>query len=906
MRIKLTLERLGGQPVDLVVTADAGATVGDVAEALVEGNPDPHAASPGGPVTLRLHTPDGAGLLLDAAATVEGSGVRSGGTVRVERVGGAVVGPGEGRPPAVAVLRVLAGPDEGREFPLPAGATVVGRDRDVAVRLSDPMVSKRHARINVADTVEIVDLGSANGVVVDGVPVPRVPLESGGTVLLGDTVLTVVLLQRPADRAQATTVVPFVRPPRVVPAVEEREIAAPTVPQPSPPRRFPLVAMVAPLLMGAILFTVTRNALSLMFVALSPVIMVGTWLDARLTARRQFAAATEQFHRAILAAREEVDAAHRLERVLRCAQHPSTAELTDAVVRYGPLLWSRRPEHEEFLTVRLGTGDVRSRCTITGADAADGAADVRQALRDLVEHAGTVTQAPVVANLRKGGNLGIAGPRQHVAELAGAIALQLVALHSPAELSLAAVVPARSSADWRWLPWLPHTGSAHAALGSVPLLADDAGAAVTLVAALEELVAARRGGAARPEPRGRVAANPGAAQAEEPPFLPSVVLVVEDGAPVDRARLTAIAENGPDVNVHVVWVAATADALPAACREFVVVDAEGRATAGAVRPGELRFPVVIERLAAADAPALARLLAPVEDAGAVVEDQAGLPQSVSFLALVGPELGADPGVQLERWRESGSLGRAPGGVARAGSLRAIVGQGVAGPMVLDLREQGPHALVGGTTGAGKSEFLQSWVLGMASAHSPSRVTFLLVDYKGGAAFADCVRLPHTVGLVTDLSPHLVRRALTSLRAELRFREGLLNAKEAKDLLALEKRGDPDTPPSLVIVVDEFAALATEVPEFVDGVVDVAQRGRSLGLHLILATQRPAGVIRDNLRANTNLRVALRMADEDDSNDVLGSPLAAHVDPGLPGRGAVRTGPGRIVTFQSAYAGGRTP
>jgi S-DNA-T family DNA segregation ATPase FtsK/SpoIIIE len=182
---------------------------------------------------------------------------------------------------------------------------------------------------------------------------------------------------------------------------------------------------------------------------------------------------------------------------------------------------------------------------------------------------------------------------------------------------------------------------------------------------------------------------------------------------------------------------------------------------------------------------------------------------------------------------------------------------------------------------------------------------LFVDYKGGAAFADCVRLPHCVGLVTDLSPHLVRRALTSLRAELRQREHLLNSKKAKDLISLERTGDPDCPPALIIVVDEFAALVNEVPEFVDGMVDVAQRGRSLGLHLILATQRPAGVIKDNLRANTPLRVALRMADEGDSTDVLGAKLAAGFDPRVPGRAAVRTGPGRIALFQTGYAGGRT-
>jgi DNA segregation ATPase FtsK/SpoIIIE, S-DNA-T family len=194
---------------------------------------------------------------------------------------------------------------------------------------------------------------------------------------------------------------------------------------------------------------------------------------------------------------------------------------------------------------------------------------------------------------------------------------------------------------------------------------------------------------------------------------------------------------------------------------------------------------------------------------------------------------------------------------------------------------------------------------MASAHSPQRVTFLLVDYKGGSAFRECVGLPHTVGLVTDLSPHMVLRALVSLAAELTYREHLFAEKRVKDLQEMEKTGDPQTPPSLVIVVDEFAALVHEVPEFVDGVVNVAQRGRSLGLHLVLATQRPAGVIKDNLRANTNLRLALRMADEADSTDVLGSPEAAHFDPALPGRAVSKTGPGRLVPFQAGYVGGVT-
>lgn len=902
MRLTLTLERAGAPALDIIATVDASATVGDLARAMAAGDPD-RAVAPAGPLSLRVLSAGGAGTLLDPGAALSNAGLRSGSRVRAEQVSADLVAPGAGRGPAAAVLRVLSGPDRGKEFPLPVGTTVVGRGPEADVRLADPMVSKRHARVTIGDVVEIADLGSANGLVVEGVPLPRLPLDGSTVVALGDTSISVVPLGRPSVAASGGPAIEFVRSPRVVPPLTEVEVALPAPPRPPSPRRFPFVAMVAPLLMGAVLFLTTRNTLSLIFIALSPVIMVGTWLDATITARRQHAQGAQRFTAAVDDARAEVEGAHRVERALRLATYPSSAEVAEAVASLGPLLWCRRPEHDEYLAVRVGIGSGASVCRTTGTEVREGTTDERRAISELASAAATVDGVPIIARLRSGGALGLAGPREEAVGLARAVMLQLVGLHSPAELTVAALISPRTRPDWEWLAWLPHCGPVHSPVGP-NVLADDPATGSQLLAALEELVAARSGapGAASRPPRMR-GRESGADGDVDPPNPPVVVLLVEDSVPVDRSRLTVLAEAGPDAGVYVIWVAAGVQDLPAACREFVLVGADGSGSAGFVRPGRHVHPVQVEQLDAASAGALARAMAPVEDAGAVVADESGLPQTVSFLALAGRELATSPQVQVERWRESGSLLPAAGASAgRGGSLRALVGQTAAEPMILDLRAQGPHALVGGTTGSGKSEFLQSWVLGLATAHSPQRVTFLLVDYKGGAAFADCVNLPHTVGLVTDLSPHMVRRALTSLRAELRYREHLLNRKKAKDLPALERTGDPETPPSLVIVVDEFAALATEVPEFVDGVVDVAQRGRSLGLHLILATQRPAGVIRDNLRANTNLRIALRMADVDDSNDVLGSPMAAHVDPALPGRAAVRTGPGRIVPFQSAYAG----
>ncbi|MGV8967384.1 MAG: FtsK/SpoIIIE domain-containing protein [Cellulomonas sp.] len=911
MRIKLTLQRSEDRATNLTVTADVTATVADVAGALYAGDPGRVGAAAPPRLTLDIAAAGGGpARSLDPSSDLVEAGLRSGSVVTITQASEHFLGRGADRGPAAALLRIVSGPDAGAEHPLAAGTSYVGRDRDMDVRLGDPQVSKRHARITVKDTVEIVDLNSANGLLMGGQRVAKATLSPLDTVVLGDTTVTVVALRGTTNTASDGPVIHFNRSPRVVPRLDERELPAPQPPRRDKKRKFPLIAMVAPLIMGGVLFWISKNPITIAFVALSPLIMAGTWLDAKITGKRELVAATAEFEASLVTTRESVVAGQRVERAVRLARTPSTDEALEAVRSLGPLLWSHRPEHPGFLTVRLGLGAVPSALTVAMPAQNDTQPEHWAALTNLVDDVALVHDVPVVAELRSIGALGLAGPREQVAQTARAVVVQLAALHSPAELVLAALVSPATRVDWDWLEWLPHTGSPHSPLAG-DHLADNPGGGGALLARLEEVVEQRSGGGKRAQgaaPRGPVASGERADPV--PPALPAVVVVVEDDAPVDRGRLTRLAEQGADVNLHVVWIASTGANLPAVCRSFLLVGGPGEASsAGQVRTGQHTYPVAADAVGIAVAHEVARRLAPVEDAGAPVDDDSDLPRSVPYLALAGPQLAEDSGALLERWRESGSIiardGSAPVSRKTAPTLRALVGLAGHEPLHLDLRTHGPHALVGGTTGAGKSEFLQSWVLGMAAAHSPDRVTFLFVDYKGGAAFADCVQLPHTVGLVTDLSPHLVRRALTSLRAELRYREHLLNRKKAKDLASLEKTGDPDAPPSLVIVVDEFAALVKEVPEFVDGVVDVAQRGRSLGMHLILATQRPAGVIKDNLRANTNLRIALRMADEGDSSDILGVPMAAHFDPGIPGRGAAKTGPGRITPFQSAYAGGRT-
>lgn len=250
-------------------------------------------------------------------------------------------------------------------------------------------------------------------------------------------------------------------------------------------------------------------------------------------------------------------------------------------------------------------------------------------------------------------------------------------------------------------------------------------------------------------------------------------------------------------------------------------------------------------------------------------------------------------------REQGE--RTPTFRSDANSLAVQVGLDSRGPVSLDLVNDGPHAIVGGTTGSGKSELLVSWILALATAFDPSRVNFLLVDFKGGAAFAPVGVLPHVVGVITDLDQIAAERAIRSLRAELRRRESILRDWHAQAI--------GDLPPGhrlplLVIAVDEFAALASNLRELHDVFADLAARGRSLGIHLILCTQRPNGAISETILANCGLRIALRVNNAADSTAIIGSPDSASLPRYPAGRGFVTRGDGARELVQWAIADAR--
>ena len=333
----------------------------------------------------------------------------------------------------------------------------------------------------------------------------------------------------------------------------------------------------------------------------------------------------------------------------------------------------------------------------------------------------------------------------------------------------------------------------------------------------------------------------------------------------------------------VVAVASRVENLPLDCRVVVKV-AAGR-TAHVIRCpddaglGPLPVPLVAELVSAQQAGELGRFLA-------------------ASAAILGVEpAGTDEAAELSFH----GLPHPVSATGSRGSLACVFATAVDGGdgVAVDLVAHGPHAVVGGTTGSGKSELLVSWVLAMARAHTPAAVNFLLVDFKGGASFAPIRSLPHVVGVVTDLDERTAHRAMLSLRAELRYRERIIAEAGARSI------DDPGVElPRLVIVVDEFAAMAADYPQLHELFADLAARGRSLGLHLVLCTQRPAGAIRDAVLANATLRLSLRVNNRADSIAVIGTAQAAELRGDLPGRAWVSLGgeTARLVRVARATEG----
>ncbi|MGL5826022.1 MAG: FtsK/SpoIIIE domain-containing protein [Nocardioides sp.] len=831
------------------------------------------------------------GAAVDPAATLAESGLKEGSLLTLADRFGSLLG----EPDGLVEVRMVTGPGAGTVHRLPAGAATIGSDASCVVAIADPrvppvaaLVTVKHdssvevsafdcATVNAASTLAETVPHIAEALALDRAPVGTDPVgwPVGSQLTIGDVRLELERTEQ-ADAAVDDSAEPgwldYNRPPRLLPPERLTHFRLPAAPPTQRRNAIPWLVTLAPLALSLVMVWVTDSWRYLVFGLMSPLMMLGNYFQTKKAGQQDYRRALADYREKKRNVEADIEQAVIDERSERRQEAPDPA--LSLLIATGPRgrLWERRVTDPDYLRIRLGVGDLPSDVTVDDPSQPE---HRRRTTR-------TAYDVPVTISLRERGVIGVAATDGVQRRLGSWAIAQLGVLQSPRDTQVYVLTDQGGLADWDWLRWLPHARP-QAGQDTVATLGGDAETCARRIAELSAMLAARQQARAAREDDTR---------------FPDVV-VVFDGA--RRLRMlpgaVAVLKQGPAVGIYSICLDSDERLLPEEAAAVVVRSRQG------VSLRQQRL-TIVDRIVPdlVDQPWLnrvARAVAPIRDISDAESDSV-LPTACRLTDILSLEPVHAEAIKA-RWAVSPR------------STTATIGISLDGPFGIDLRRDGPHGLVAGTTGAGKSELLQSLVAALAVANRPDGMTFVLVDYKGGAAFKDCVDLPHTVGMVTDLDAHLVERALVSLGAELTRREHLLAAADAKDiedyLDIADKRREPNplaALPRLVIVIDEFASMARELPDFVTGLVNVAQRGRSLGIHLILATQRPGGVVSPEIRANTNLRIALRVTDAAESTDVIDSPVAATISKAHPGRAYVRLGANSLVPFQSGRVGGRRP
>ena len=821
------------------------------------------------------------GRVVPLAEPLSTAGLREGSSVAVgsrEAVSAYETSPED----ALVQFRIVSGDGAGTTLHAWRGAVTIGSSTEASLRIDDRF---RAAAIELvvevagADEVTVRPAGESSAATLDGAAIDGpTPWPLGAQLALAGRLIELAV---PDDDLAAFVPsaggggIDYNRPPRILPPEASTSLRLPAPPPDQPARPLPILAALLPLGMAAGSAILLHNFYFLIIAALSPLLLVGNYFLSKRTGKKSRRAQLAEYrdHKSTI----EADAASALllERAELLRNAPDPAELAEIATRPLPRLWERRSSDPDHLRIRVGTATQASRVTLDDPEQLEHRRAVTWDARDV----------PAVFQLAERGVVGLAGWGDRPRRLAQWAVAQIAVLQSPRDVQLYLLTDAAGQKAWEWMTWLPHVRPA-VGQDTVTTLGVTATTTARRIAELVAIIDART----------EALAGGGSGGAGAGRWSGSEVVVVIDGARRLRSMpgIVQVLKQGPAVGVYSLCLDSDERLLPEECTAVVIADAE----ALVIRQQRVNVLAGI-RPDLIDGDWLdwvARGVAPIHDASPEGDD-GSIPNASRLLDVL--RLDPPTAEAIEA-----------GWALSPRSTVAVLGESIDGAFAVDLSVDGPHALIAGTTGSGKSELLQTLVASLAVANRPDEMNFVLIDYKGGAAFKDCVDLPHTVGMVTDLDSHLVERALESLGAELRRREQLLAGAGAKDLpdyLDLRARRPELSPiPRLAIVIDEFASLARELPDFVHGLVSIAQRGRSLGIHLILATQRPSGVVSPEIRANTNLRIALRVTDASESSDVIDAPDAARISKSTPGRAYVRLGASSLVPFQAGRVGGRRP
>ena len=572
-------------------------------------------------------------------------------------------------------------------------------------------------------------------------------------------------------------------------------------------------------------------------------------------------------------------------RLVLAEQYPSSGELLEFTTSNTRRLWEKSSTHEDFLSLRLGAGDMPSPNEIEDAkeDLGSEHDPLNDHIEELKEKFDILRQVSVAVSLYDHRLLGVvSGDEEKRDQLMRILALQIAALHPYTDVRMCYVFPGRDLEKMEYTRWLPHTYTPD---GKLRMIVCDSKAMGDVMYYLSDVI------------RERLEAEENRKnKEEEEKVLPHYVVFISDISMIEGEPVSKYLLDPPkNAGVSVIFSADAIDKLPSHCNTIVQWEKDYSGCYNTLSKFEEREGVAFDRVSLAEMDVFSRQLSNFK----VRENasNAAIPDMLTFLDMYKTSRVEDLDM-YHKWLENRTYE----------SMRSLIGQKAGEqPVYLDIHEKyhGPHGLVAGTTGSGKSETLQTYILSLVLNYHPHEVAFILIDYKGGGMAQSFIGLPHLAGVITNLGGNQTTRALLSINAEIKRRQRIFNEYKIKHIdayIELYRNGEAEEPmPHLLIIADEFAELKKEQPEFVRALVSAARVGRSLGINLILATQKPSGVVDDEIWSNTRFRICLRVADKQDSNEMLKRTDAAYITG--TGRGFLQVGNDEIFDeFQSGWSG----
>ncbi|RUT39517.1 type VII secretion protein EssC [Paenibacillus anaericanus] len=567
--------------------------------------------------------------------------------------------------------------------------------------------------------------------------------------------------------------------------------------------------------------------------------------------------------------------------------HPTVDQCIECVVNLGKNLWERTSIEQDFLHVRLGVGGQLLKIQAEFppiSTAAEGENALLSDLKKRCDAVSNVTGIPFSLPMREVGLLGVVGNRARVRELINAMIIHLTTHHGYDDVKTVFIFAQEEQEHWEWVRWLPHVWNEDR---SVRYMASDQ---MSLLKIIEDL---------HPLMKSRESRKNGYSEATSQTRLPHYIFFVIEPELLENTEFfNYLLTNDPSLGITSVFLSERIDLdLPLNCQTII----EAGELDGFIRrdltkkSDDFEKKLELDYVNVQKSDQFARRLAPIR-----LKETGGknkVPNMVTFLEIFEAEDVNDLNI-IQRWNKN-QANR---------SMSVPLGRSAGGKLFMfDMHEKffGPHGLVAGTTGSGKSELLQSLILSLSVNYHPHEVAMVIVDYKGGGMANAFIGMPHLIGTITNLGGNQINRALVSISSELKRRQVLfsqLGVNSIDNYILRYREGDATIPlPHLIIIVDEFAELKSDQPDFMNELISAARVGRSLGIHLVLATQKPSGVVNDQIWSNSRFKLCLKVQDISDSQEMLKRPEAAEIKER--GRGYLQVGNNEVFSlFQSAWSG----